>query len=152
MKKLLCCMLVGIMLISSFSVFAMSTHDFDKGMSKGISYFNRGMYYEAKDEFQWFCDYNWGALNQGQQQYALDYLDGTKAKIWEWERYVAQQAQYEAQAQSSASSYSSNSSRDGYYYRTPYGKKYHLDPDCGGKNSYRTTNISGLSPCSKCAY
>ncbi len=49
------------------------------------------------------------------------------------------------------SSYSSNSEADGYYYRTPTGKKYHLDPDCGGKNSYRTTNISGLSPCKKCA-
>ncbi len=49
------------------------------------------------------------------------------------------------------SSTSNNSQADGYYYRTPTGKKYHLDPDCGGKNSYRTTNISGLSPCSKCA-
>ena len=44
-----------------------------------------------------------------------------------------------------------NSGADGYYYRTPTGKKYHLDPDCGGKNSYRTNNISGLSPCKKCA-
>ena len=44
-----------------------------------------------------------------------------------------------------------NPSADGYYYRTPSGKKYHLDPNCGGKNSYRTTNISGLSPCAKCA-
>lgn len=44
-----------------------------------------------------------------------------------------------------------NPTADGYYYRTPTGKKYHLDPNCGGKNSYRTTNISGLSPCSKCA-
>ena len=44
-----------------------------------------------------------------------------------------------------------NPSADGYYYRTPTGKRYHLDPNCGGKNSRRTTNISGLSPCSKCA-
>ena len=44
-----------------------------------------------------------------------------------------------------------NPSADGCYYRTPTGKRYHLDPNCGGKNSYRTTNISGLSPCSKCA-
>ena len=48
-------------------------------------------------------------------------------------------------------SISNNPSADGYYYRTPTGGKYHLDPNCGGKNSYRTTNISGLSPCSKCA-
>lgn len=46
---------------------------------------------------------------------------------------------------------SGNSYADGYYYRTPTGKRYHLDPDCGGKNSYRTTNISGLTPCAKCA-
>lgn len=49
----------------------------------------------------------------------------------------------------SSSSY--HSGADGYYYRTPTGKRYHLDPDCGGKNSYRTNTISGLSPCKKCA-
>lgn len=65
---------------------------------------------------------------------------------------------YEAQVQAQAAnkitnntSGSNNPSADGYYYRTPTGKKYHLDPNCGGKNSYRTTNISDLSPCSKCA-
>ncbi|MBR6523137.1 MAG: copper amine oxidase N-terminal domain-containing protein [Clostridia bacterium] len=65
---------------------------------------------------------------------------------------------YETQAQAQAAnkitnntSNSNNPSADGYYYRTPSGKKYHLDPNCGGKNSYKTTNISGLSPCSKCA-
>lgn len=40
-------------------------------------------------------------------------------------------------------------------YRTPSGKRYHFDPDCGGKNSYETTMTdavnAGLSPCSKCA-
>ena len=40
---------------------------------------------------------------------------------------------------------------DGNYYATPTGKKYHLDPDCGGKNSYKTSNISSLTPCAKCA-
>lgn len=51
----------------------------------------------------------------------------------------------------SSSSNSYNPGPDGYYYRTPTGKRYHLDPNCGGKNSYRTTNISGLTPCQKCA-
>ena len=41
-------------------------------------------------------------------------------------------------------------------YRTPSGKRYHYDPDCGGKNSYKTTlssaQSSGLTPCKKCAY
>ena len=40
-------------------------------------------------------------------------------------------------------------------YRTPTGKRYHLDPDCGGKNSYATTlddaTAVGLTPCQKCA-
>lgn len=44
-----------------------------------------------------------------------------------------------------------NPEPDGYYYRTPKGKRWHLDPNCGGKNSYRTSDISGLSPCRKCA-
>lgn len=44
-----------------------------------------------------------------------------------------------------------NPTADGNYYRTPTGKKYHLDPNCGGKNSYKTNDISGLSPCAKCA-
>ncbi len=40
-------------------------------------------------------------------------------------------------------------------YKTPTGKRYHLDPDCGGKNSYETTYndaiSAGLTPCKKCA-
>ncbi len=40
-------------------------------------------------------------------------------------------------------------------YRTPSGKKYHFDAECGGKNSFRTTMSevlgAGLTPCSKCA-
>lgn len=40
-------------------------------------------------------------------------------------------------------------------YRTPTGKRYHFDPDCGGKNSTSTTlesaQSSGLTPCQKCA-
>lgn len=39
-------------------------------------------------------------------------------------------------------------------YRTPSGKRYHFDPDCGGKNSYQTTlqkaKSAGLTPCKKC--
>lgn len=40
-------------------------------------------------------------------------------------------------------------------YRTPTGKRYHIDPDCGGPNSRETTLdsaiSSGLTPCQKCA-
>ena len=70
-------------LLSSVSSFAMTTVEFENGMAKGIDYFNRGLYYEARDEFQWFCDFNWGKMNEGQQKYALDYLGGTKQKIYE---------------------------------------------------------------------
>lgn len=65
--------------------------------------------------------------------------------------YETQSAAQAANKITNNTSNSNNPSADGYYYRTPTGKKYHLDPNCGGKNSYRTSNISGLSPCSKCA-
>jgi len=40
-------------------------------------------------------------------------------------------------------------------YRTPSGKKYHFDAECGGKNSFEVSideaKNAGLTPCSKCA-
>ena len=40
-------------------------------------------------------------------------------------------------------------------YRTPSGKRYHADPECGGKNSYEVSLEdalkAGLTPCNKCA-
>lgn len=40
-------------------------------------------------------------------------------------------------------------------YITPTGERYHLDPDCGGKNSYSITLSEAISrgytPCKKCA-
>ncbi len=64
---------------------------------------------------------------------------------------------YETQKEASEANKKNNSTAtnnptaDGYYYKTPTGKKYHLDPNCGGKNSFRTTDITGLTPCAKCA-
>lgn len=63
---------------------SMSQSDFDNGMKNGINYFNKQMFYEAVDEFQWFCDSNWGKMNKGQREYALGYLDGAKAKFSEY--------------------------------------------------------------------
>lgn len=44
---------------------------------------------------------------------------------------------------------------NGFVYRTPTGKRYHYDPDCGGKNSTIVTRAvaigAGLTPCQKCA-
>ena len=76
-----------------------------------------------------------------------------KQQGWYASSYEANAAARASYSSSSSSSSSSgyNPGVDGYYYRTPSGKKYHLDPNCGGKNSYRTSNISELSPCSKCA-
>lgn len=60
------------------------------------------------------------------------------------------------QSSSSSSSQSnSNNSQGKTVYRTPFGKRYHYDPDCGGKNSYQITlseaSSGGLTPCQKCA-
>ncbi len=56
---------------------------------------------------------------------------------------------------SSNTNKNSNNTHGKLVYRTPSGKRYHFDPDCGGKNSYQTTLdaaiSSGLTPCKKCA-
>ena len=56
---------------------------------------------------------------------------------------------------SSSSQSNSNNTHGKSVYRTPSGKRYHFDPDCGGKNAYQTTldsaKSSGLTPCQKCA-
>ena len=38
-------------------------------------------------------------------------------------------------------------------YITPTGERYHLDPDCGGKNSHPVdiSEVGGRTPCKKCA-
>lgn len=49
-----------------------------------------------------------------------------------------------------------NNTHGAKVYRTPKGKRYHYDPDCGGKNSTETTlekaKAAGLTPCQKCAH
>jgi len=83
MKRTLSLAAAAVIAIPSFSAFAMEQSAFDSGMKRGIEYFSKGLYYEARDEFQWFADYNWGKLNDGQQKYLLDYLDGAKQKTQE---------------------------------------------------------------------
>lgn len=59
------------------------------------------------------------------------------------------------QKNNSSSNSNSSNTHGKTVYRTPSGKRYHFDPDCGGKNSYQTTldaaKSSGLTPCKKCA-
>lgn len=71
------------------------------------------------------------------------------------EEQARKQRQEQAQKKTTQSSTNSNNSHGRVVYRTPSGKRYHFDPDCGGKNSYQTTLDSGksvgLTPCQKCA-
>lgn len=82
-KRILSTVSAIAVLSASIPTFAMSTYSFDYSLRKGINYFNKGMYNEAVDEFQWFADSNWWSLNNGQQQYLLDYLNSSKAKAAE---------------------------------------------------------------------
>ena len=81
MKKKIISVIATVLSILNVSAFAMTTQEFDEGMAKGISYFNQGLYYEAKDEFTWFKDYNYDRMNSGQQKYLDDYLDGACDRI-----------------------------------------------------------------------
>ena len=53
-KKIICAAAAAAVAMSS-AAFAMPTAQFDDGMRKGINYYGRGLYYEARDEFQWFA-------------------------------------------------------------------------------------------------
>ena len=48
-----------------------------------------------------------------------------------------------------------NSSQTSEIYRTPTGKRYHLNANCGGKNNFAVSMEealnAGLTPCAKCA-
>lgn len=85
MKNKLFTLILGCAICAQTYSFAMSTQDFDRGMEKGINYFNKGLFYEAKDEFAWFKDYNYQKMNSGQQKYLDDYLGGTYSQIEQWE-------------------------------------------------------------------
>ena len=117
--------LIGISFILSLIFcshsFAMSKWDFDNGMQKGIDYFNQGLYYEARDEFQWFCDYNWGSMTQSQQKYALDYLGGTKQAIFNMEvNYVHPNVNYQKFKEMVLKYGKYNKENNWYIYQTQY--------------------------------
>ena len=82
----------------------------------------------------------------------------------EQEKKIAEQKKNEKQQKtntpnnntaSTTSSINKNNTYGKQVFRTPTGKRYHFDPDCGGKNSYQTTleaaKSAGLTPCKKCA-
>lgn len=62
---------------------------------------------------------------------------------------------YQAETIEGISAPTENGSVGSKVYRTPSGKRYHFDRECGGKNSYESTlqeaSAAGLTPCNKCA-
>lgn len=86
------------------------------------------------------------------------------------EKEAAEKAKQEAQRQAQQKTQSKNSSNSNksstkksnsnnshgrvIYYAPKYGKKYHYDPDCAGKNAVQTTldKVPGLGPCKKCVH
>ncbi|MBE7030237.1 MAG: hypothetical protein E7409_02285 [Ruminococcaceae bacterium] len=93
-------------------------------------------------------DYTTGASSLEGVTEQTDWSDNQEGAYGDWQGGTAQTDWYddagnEPDVQSSG------------IYRTPTGKRYHLDPDCGGKNSYPVTLDealgAGLTPCKKCA-
>ena len=79
-----------------------------------------------------------------------------RAKAEQEKKKAAEEAKKNTSAsssgnKSSSSSKNNNNSHGKQVYRTPHGKRYHFDPDCGGKNSYQITMgaaiSAGLTPC-----
>lgn len=81
MKRRIITVVITVVSMLNVSAFAMTTREFDAGMEKGIEYFNQGLYYEAKDEFTWFKQWNYGKMNSGQKQYIYEYIVATDKKI-----------------------------------------------------------------------
>lgn len=81
MRKVLCSVLICVMLLPTLQTFAMSNNEFDNGMKKGVSYYNQGLYYEAIDEIQNFCDMFWYDMTDNQQEKALYYLWQSKTNL-----------------------------------------------------------------------
>lgn len=81
MQKKFISAIIAVLSMFNLSALAISTYEFDEGMSNSIRYFYQGLYYEAKDEFTWFKNYNYNRINYGQQKHLDDYLNGTQQKI-----------------------------------------------------------------------
>lgn len=81
---------------------SVSTASYETGMKKGIGYYNDGLYYEAIEEIQWFCDGNWYNMTEEQQNNALSYLGSAKTQLADYsfesgKNYYNSGLYYEAQ-------------------------------------------------------
>ena len=63
------------------SVNNVSNASFNAGVGRGIGYYNEGLYYQAINEIQWFCDINWYNMTVDQQEKALFYLAQSKNNL-----------------------------------------------------------------------
>lgn len=61
---------------------------FEAGMKKGIEFFNQGLYYEAINEIQGFCDANWYNMTKEQQENAIWYLNNAKTKLADYHEEI----------------------------------------------------------------
>jgi len=108
----------------------------------------------------------WLELSDEQKQQVEAYMKAEEEKA-KAEAEAKAKAEAEAkteaaeQTQASNNNHAVNSSSSNVVstgptvYTTPSGKRYHLDPECGGKNSSANSKDSatarGLTPCQKCA-
>ena len=96
------------------------------------------------------------AIKQAEEQAKKEAEEQAKKQIQSTNKTNSQTKSSHENNTSSSSYSNSNNTHGKSVYRTPHGKRYHFDPDCGGKNSYETTldsaKSSGLTPCKKCAY
>lgn len=99
-----------------------------------------------------------------QERIEREKIEKAEQEKIEQEKKIAEQKKNEKQQKtntpnnntaSTTSSINRNNTYGKQVFRTPTGKRYHFDPDCGGKNSYQTTleaaKSAGLTPCKKCA-
>lgn len=89
-----------------------------------------------------FCVYCYNV----QPQIVIEYLTG---------RSYLGNGEVPEHNETSEITYKDNSGQTTGIYRTPTGKRYHLNANCGGKNSFAVSLDealnAGLTPCAKCA-
>ena len=116
---------------------------------------------------QFYHTYTDEEIKRMEEQAAAEQAAKEAAEREAAEKAAKEAAEKEAQNNVNSSSTQPNQSQEGSkpnhpketdgvtVYTTPSGKCYHLDPDCGGKNSRPTTltkaQSSGYRPCEKCA-
>ncbi len=73
-----------------------------------------------------------------------------------YQTYLDEERRKAESSNNSASADNSPNTHGSQVYRTPKGKRYHFDKNCGGSNSYRINMkealSAGLTPCQKCAW